>query len=280
MKNGKPYKILDVLEHLNMVSQEVLDHFQMDHPRNFILEALPVPPPTVRPAIMLGQELVRSEDDLTYRLLQIIRHNNRLKKVRTQNLKSHVEEEARVMLQLSVSAYIDHKKNQSSASKDTGKEYTSLAQRLKSKEGRVRGNLMGKRCDYTARSVITGDDTLSMTEVGVPKLIAQTLTVSVRVTAFNKKALNKKLKDPKGGIQFVINPQGHRRDLNFANRNGFDLVEGWVVERHIEDGDIVLFNRQPTLHVGSLMAHTVKIMEGLTLRMNLSCTPPYNADCK
>jgi len=279
MMNKKVYKIVDVLEHLEMISPDLLKHFNMSHPKSMILEVLPVPPPTVRPAILMGGTLVRGEDDLTYRLLQILRINRRLKIVIDESRPHHIISDAVLVLQLAVSAYIDHKKA-TSGKKDFSKEYASLAERLKSKEGRVRGNLMGKRCDYTARTVITGDDCLSMTEVGVPEDIAKILTVPIKVTSWNKKILEEELRKKEGTIQYVINPTGNRFNLKFTNRYALKLEPGWIIERHLQDGDIVLFNRQPTLHKGSIMAHEVRLMKHRTFRMNLSCTPPYNADCK
>lgn len=277
LMNKKVYKIYDVLDHVEMISTDLLKHFNMSHPKNMILEVLPVPPPTVRPAILMGGTLVRGEDDLTYRLLQILRVNRKLKMVIDEKRPAHVINDAVLVLQLSVSAYIDHKKT-TSGKKDFSKEYASIAERLKSKEGRVRGNLMGKRCDYTARTVITGDDCLPMTAVGVPEDIAKILTVPIKVTDWNKKILEEELRNKEGSIQYVMNPNGNRFNLKFTNRYSFTLEPGWTIERHLKDGDIVLFNRQPTLHKGSIMAHEVRVMKHRTFRMNLSCTPPYNAD--
>ena len=277
LMNKKVYKITDVIEHLEMISTDLLNHFNMSHPKSMILEVLPVPPPTVRPAILMGGTLVRGEDDLTYRLLQILRINKRVQTLREEGRPQHILKEAQLNLQLAVSAYIDHKKG-AGAKKDFSKEYTSLAERLKRKEGRVRGNLMGKRCDYTARTVITGDDRLAMTEVGVPEDIAKILTVPIKITDYNKKNMEEQLRDKESSIQYVINPKGNRFNLKFSNRLSFKLQPGWKIERHLEDGDIVLFNRQPTLHKGSIMAHEVRVMKHRTFRMNLSCTPPYNAD--
>ena len=283
VRNNKVYNVTDVQEHLELIPASLLKLLNVVHPIHMILEVLPVPPPTVRPAILMGGTLVRGEDDLTYRLLQILRINQKLKRMIDEARPQHVVKTTRTAHQIAVSAYIDHKKGVgSSKSKEFSKEYTSLSQRLKSKEGRVRGNLMGKRCDFTARTVITGDDTLKMTEVGIPAKIAQTLTVPVRVTDYNKAVLTTQLREAKSPIQYLTNPNGDRYDLKFANKFSFELDVGWTVERHLQDGDIVLFNRQPTLHRGSLMAHTAKIAHPsqLTFTMNLSCTPPYNADCK
>jgi len=277
LRNGVTYHVDDVLDHLDMIDEAVLKRLGMSHPRNIVLTVFPVPPFSVRPPLLMGKDLIRGEDDLTYRLMQMLRMNERVKTMREENRPPHVIKEAKYDLQVCLSSYIDHKKGMSSKTKD-GKEYNSVASRLRSKEGRVRGNLMGKRVDYTARSVITGDDAISMEEVGVPREIAEILTVPVKVTDYNKKQLNQLLRDKHTMVKFVQNPKGHRFDLNFANKDSITLQAGWTIDRQLQDGDIVLFNRQPTLHKGSFMAHKVKILEGRTFRLNLSCTPPYNAD--
>ena len=142
----------------------------------------------------------------------------------------------------------------------------------------MRGNLMGKRCDFTARSVITGDDTLSMKEVGVPISVAKKLTIPVKVTDYNRASLQELLDGD--SVKFVVRPNGSRVDLSFINKATIKLDTGYTVERCLRDGDIVLFNRQPSLHKMSLMAHEVRVLPYSTFRMNLSCTTPYNADCK
>lgn len=279
MRNSKIYKVYDVLDHLSMIPKEVLDNFSVCHPSAMIQEVLPVPPPTVRPAIIMGNSLVRGEDDLTYRLLQILRFNNKLKELIEQKRPQHVVSEALLNLQFAISSYIDHKKGGGN-DKTFDKEYTSIKKRLTSKEGRVRGNLMGKRVNFTARSVITGDDNIPVDTVGIPEEIAERLTVATKVTDFNRAQLIENLHKADSNIQYVMNPNGHRFDLKFSNKYSFTLESGWVVERKLIDGDIVLFNRQPTLHLGSLMGHFVKVMPGRTFRMNLCVTSPYNADCK
>lgn len=278
-RDGKLYKIYDVLEHLELVSQETVNQFNVCHPSSLILQVLPVPPPNVRPPVIMGNSLIRGEDDLTYRLLQILRINNRVKEMKKSQRPQHVLKEAISNLQVAISSYFDHKKGGGS-SKSYDKEYSSIKKRLTSKEGRVRGNLMGKRVDFTARSVITGDDNIPVDSVGVPEDIANILTVAVRVTAYNRDQLQEELRKATSSIKYLINPSGHRFDLKFANKFSFTLETGWIVERKLSDGDVVVFNRQPTLHKGSLMAHIVKVMPGRTFRMNLCTTAPYNADCK
>ena len=276
VRNGKTYKIEDVYEHLSGLSDFIVEDMNMSHPRNMILEVLPVPPPSVRPPIMMGSA-VRGEDDLTYRLLQILRQNDLLRKLMEEERPDHVINESRIALQHSITGYIDHRKL-GQKKQQSKREYTSISQRLTAKEGRIRGNLMGKRVDFTARSVITGDDYLGVGDVGVPEAVAEVLTVPIKVTAWNKKTLQDLLRSDNSCIRFVIQPSGSRMDLSFVSRFGIELDVGWIIERKLLDNDIVLFNRQPTLHKMGLMAHTVRVMKGSTFRMNLSCTTPYNAD--
>ena len=277
-KNKSLYCIDDVRNHLCKLDEEFLSEVNMSHPKTMLLECLPVPPTSVRPAIMQGGT-IRGEDDLTYRLIQIMRSNDKVQKTISDERPEHIIHNAKESLQNAVTGYINHAKV-GGKRKVSKREYTSLTARLKTKEGRIRGNLMGKRVDFTSRSVITGDDTLGMHEIGIPISVAKKLTVPLKVTAYNKSTVQEWLTGKDSRIKFVIRPNGSRVDLSFVNRNNIDLDVGWSVERELMDGDIVLFNRQPSLHKMSIMAHEVKVLPYSTFRMNLSCTTPYNADCK
>ena len=138
---------------------------------------------------------------------------------------------------------------------------------------------MGKRVDFTARSVITPDPNLAVDELGVPRSIARNLTFPETVTAFNMDRLYELVRrgpDVHPGAKFVIRDDGERIDLRYQG-TGVHLEYGYKVERHLQDGDVVLFNRQPSLHKMSMMGHRVRIMPYSTFRLNLSVTTPYNA---
>jgi len=270
------YEVDDVLQHFNKIDFNSLE-LDLSHPKDMILTLLPVPPPSVRPAVMQGN-VVRSEDDLTYRLIQIMRANIKLKKTIDDGRPDHIILDCKMNLQCMVTGYINH--NKVGKKRASTREYTSLCARLTKKEGRVRGNLMGKRVDFSGRTVITGDDNLGMHEIGIPTSIAEKLTIPLRVTAYNKKMVQQMLTQSESPIKFVMRPNGSRIDLSFVQRSGITLDVGFSVERSLMDGDIVLFNRQPSLHKMSMMAHEVKVLPYSTFRMNLSCTTPYNADCK
>ena len=172
----------------------------------------------------------------------------------------------------------------------SGRPLKTLVQRLKGKEGRFRSNLSGKRVNFSARTVISPDPALSINEVGVPYEAARELTVPVHVTKSNmpilkdlvKRGCNPPLVDNKyyPGVNYVIRPDGRR--MKVTDRNAESIADGleigYVVERHLTDKDVVLFNRQPSLHRMSMMAHTVRVMPWKTFRFSLCDCPPYNAD--
>lgn len=253
-------------------------------PEWMIITVLPVPPPPVRPSIAVdGGSGLRGEDDLTYKLGDIIRANGNVRRCETEGSPAHVVSEFEQLLQFHVATYMDNDiAGQPQALQKSGRPVKSIRARLKGKEGRLRGNLMGKRVDFSARTVITGDPNLSLDEVGVPRSIAKTLTYPETVTPYNIQKLHQLVKNGPNehpGAKYVIRDSGERIDLRHHKRAGeISLQYGWKVERHIVDGDFIIFNRQPSLHKESMMGHRVRVMPYSTFRLNLSVTSPYNAD--
>lgn len=146
-----------------------------------ILTVLPVPPAAVRPSISVDGGAMRSEDDLTYKLVQIIKYNGVVRRMEAEGVPPSVVNEQFDSLQYHVATYMDNDiaglpRDQHKA----GRAIKAIRARLKGKEGRMRGNLMGKRVDFSARTVITGDPNLQLDQVGVPKTIAMTLTYPER----------------------------------------------------------------------------------------------------
>jgi DNA-directed RNA polymerase subunit A' len=257
-------------------------------PEWMVLTALPVPPVTVRPSITL-ESGDRSEDDLTHKLVDVLRINQRLRENRDAGAPQLIVEDLWELLQYHITTYFD---NQTSgippARHRSGRPLKTLVQRLKGKEGRFRSNLSGKRVNFSARTVISPDPGLSINEVGVPIEAARELTVPVFATKANLPILKEIVKrgvNPAGeiylpGVNYIIRPDGRR--IKVTDKNAETVAEtvdiGFIIERHLQDGDIVLFNRQPSLHRMSMMAHTVRVMPGKTFRLNLCVCPPYNAD--
>ncbi|MFB6470637.1 MAG: DNA-directed RNA polymerase subunit A' [Vulcanisaeta sp. AZ3] len=280
-----PQKIRERLEKIPNNDLELLGwDTSVARPEWAILTVLPVPPPQVRPSIQLetGQ---RSEDDLTHRLVEIVRANERLRSAIESGAPSTVIDHLWDLIQYYVATYFNNElPNLPPAKHRSGRPLKTLAQRLKGKEGRFRGSLSGKRVDFSSRTVISPDPNLSINEVGVPIDVAKTLTVPMTVTEWNiDLARQLILNGPEvwPGANYVIYPDGRRVDLRyFRDRRELanKLTPGFIVERHVINGDIVLFNRQPSLHRMSIMGHIVRVLPGRTFRLHLAVCPPYNAD--
>jgi DNA-directed RNA polymerase II subunit RPB1 len=186
-------------------------------------------------------------------------------------------------LQFEVFTYMNNNiRGQKQSTQRSGAPTKSLTDRLRGKDGRIRGNLMGKRVDFSARSVITPDAVMDVDQVGIPHHVAMCLTVPERVTNDNIESLTRRIVNGPThifGAENVITANGITINLeNCENRDKIRLQYGWVVERFLTDNDVVIFNRQPSLHKVGMMGHRVKLMPGNTFRLNLCCANPYNAD--
>lgn len=252
-----------------------------------ILTVFPIPPPHVRPFVVTDGS-TRSPDDLEYKLSDILKANMRLRQQKEKGAPSSIIREYEMMLQFHVATYVNNEMpGQVQATHlRTNRPLKTIVQRLKGKEGRVRGNLMGKRVDFTARSVITADPNLSIDEIGVPQRMAVKMTYPEIVTPFNVKTLRELIGGSVGNSDFypgalsVIRKEDNQRiELKYVKKAA-DIVlsYGDRVERHIQTGDYIIFNRQPSLHKMSMMGHKIRVMPYSTFRMNLSVTTPYNAD--
>ena len=253
-------------------------------PTDFILTCFPVAPPQVRPSIIIDSS-IKSQDDLTYKLIEIIKTNNLIIKAKQSDKKDNIINELTNLLQYHVSTYIDNGiSGIPAATQRTGRPIKGVCQRLKAKEGRIRGNLMGKRVDFSGRTVITAEPNIDLNELGIPWKIATNLTYPEKVTDFNKNTLQSYVDNGPNclfgqiGANFVFTKDGKQKDLRFIKDTKIELEIGDKVERHLKDGDLVVFNRQPSLHKFSMMGHKVRVMPFSTFRMNLSATKPYNAD--
>ncbi len=280
-----PIEILERLKKIGDVDLRILGI----SPENARLEwviftVLPIPPVCARPSITLDSG-IRSEDDLTHKLVDVIRINQRLRENIDAGAPHLIVEDLWELLQYHITTYFD---NQVSgippARHRSGRALRTLTQRLKGKEGRFRSNLSGKRVDFSARSVISPNPYISINDVGVPIEIAKILTIPTNVNDWNieemkQMVLNGPFRHP--GANYIIRNDRRRIDLRYVKNRKIIadmLAPGFTIERHLNDGDLVLFNRQPSLHRMSIMAHEVKIMRGRTFRLNLTVCPPYNAD--
>jgi DNA-directed RNA polymerase II subunit RPB1 len=241
-----------------------------------------VPPPAVRPSVKHDAQQ-RSEDDLSHILVNIIKTNKTLQEKIQNNAPANVIEDWTTVLQYYVATQVDNKiPGVASVAQRSGRPLKSIKDRLNGKGGRMRGNLMAKRVDYSARSVIGAEPNLSIKQLGIPIKIAKNLTKPVTVNALNRAFLTKLVQngpDIWPGAKILEKKFGESITLRYVDRNSVVLEDGDIVHRHMMDGDPVLFNRQPTLHRMSMMCHIARIMKyGDTFRMNVGTTKPYNAD--
>ena len=266
-------------------------------PEDLILTRLPISPVCTRPTGKI--DLYSSstmEDSLTLKYADIIKANSRIRSKKDKqsfgsDLSSY-NEDFHTLLQYHIATLFDNESaSLPKAEFKTGnKPIKSISERIKGKPGRVRGNLMGKRVDQSARSVITSDPYIDIDEVGVPLKVAMNLTLPEEVTPQNIKYLTRLVKNGATtypGANYVLRKNyingrsiNQRIDLRYRKKD-IKLVYGDIVRRQIIDGDYVLFNRQPTLHKPSMMGHRVHVLnrdDCNTFRMNVSVTEPYNAD--
>eukprot|EP00897_Mesotaenium_endlicherianum_P003119 jgi/Mesen1/2835/ME000174S02093 len=277
-----PIRVLELFEKMTGDDCEILDLH--DRPELLIVTHLPVPPVAIRPSVEMESAAGSNEDDITMKLMQIIEVNNILRMGLEKGLAIMNLMENWDFLQIQVAMYINSElPGVPLAFQQAGKPLRGFVQRLKGKQGRFRGNLSGKRVDFSGRTVISPDPNLKITEVGVPVHMAQVLTYPEMVNRNNIEKLRQLIingmsKYP--GANFVVFPDGGKWFLKYGDRRrvAAELKYGDVVERHLEDGDIVLFNRQPSLHKMSIMSHRARIMQWRTLRFNESVCQPYNAD--
>src|SRR5918993_525988 len=253
-------------------------------PEWFVLQVLPVPPVTVRPSIIL-ETGIRSEDDLTHKLVDIIRVNQRLKESKEAGTPPLIVQDLVDLLQYHVTTYFDNEVSGiPQAHHRSGRPLKTLTQRLKGKEGRFRGSLSGKRVDFSSRTVISPDPNIAISEVGIPYEVAKKLTIPETVSNWNIDKLKTLVfNGPNNypGANYIIRPDGVKIRLDYVNDRQMvadSIVPGYIIERHLSDSDIVIFNRQPSLHRMSIMAHYVRVLPYRTFRLHPAVCPPYNAD--
>lgn len=246
-----------------------------------ICSVLAIPPPQVRPSVIQDNNQ-RSEDDLTHKLFEIISANNTLQDKINNNAAKHIIDDQYTVLQYHVATLVDNQiPGVAPSAQRSGRPLKSIQQRLGSKEGRIRYNIQGKRVEFSGRSVITPDPNISIEEIGVPIKIAMNLTRPERVTQYNRSKMYKLIQngaDVYPGAKTVVRKDGRIISLKHVNAKEIVLHFGDIVNRHLMDGDRLLFNRQPTLHRMSMMGHKVKVLPFNTFRLNVSVTSPYNAD--
>jgi DNA-directed RNA polymerase II subunit RPB1 len=276
----------DVLKIFKRISDEDINAMGFSsifsRPEWLICTVFGVAPPSVRPSVRSDNNS-RMEDDLTHKLCDIIKTNRTLKYKLEQKAAKKIIDEWYQLLQYHIATFVDNTiPGIPPAQQRSGRSLKSIKERLKAKQGRVRGNLMGKRVDFSARSVITPDPNIGINELGVPLKIAKNLTYPDTVTKYNYDILSSYVKngyDTYPGVKSIKRKRdGRMVCLKVIDTDLYELEIGDIVNRHLIDGDYVLFNRQPSLHKMSMMAHVIKVLPYNTFRLNVNVTTPYNAD--
>lgn len=278
---------IEIRTRLEKISDEDAEIFGLNpksiRPEWMVLTVMAIPPVTMRPSITL-ESGERSEDDLTHKLGDIVRINQRLFENMNAGAPEIIIEDLWDLLQYHVTTFFDNNIAQLPPARHrSGQPLKTITERIKSKEGRIRHNLAGKRTNFSARTVISPDPMLAINEVGVPLEIAMKLTVPEMVNEWNMAYLKKFVEFGPGkypGANYVIRPDGKKKKITEETKEQSleEIQPGYIVERHLMDGDIAVFNRQPSLHRMSMMCHRVRVLPGKTLRLNPAVCHPYNAD--
>jgi DNA-directed RNA polymerase subunit A' len=286
-ENDKRLSPIEIRTRMEKINEEDLPLFSMDptfvRPEWLILTVLPIPPVTMRPSITL-ESGERSEDDLTHKLGDIVRINQRLFENINAGAPEIIIEDLWDLLQYHVTTFFDNDVAQLPPARHrSGQPLKTITERIKSKEGRIRHNLAGKRTNFSARTVISPDPMIALNEVGVPKIVAMKLTVPEKATEWNIEYLKKFIeRGPKEypGANYVVRPDGKKKRITDEMKEQIleEIQPGYCVERHLMDGDIAIFNRQPSLHKMSMMCHEVRVLPAKTFRLNPAVCAPYNAD--
>lgn len=298
-----------VLDVLNRISKEDLELMGFrgwfSHPSSMIMTVLVVPSTEIRPKNSIHTD-DSAHDPSTLALQRICKTNQKVlkhmqnpsaasKKAKkatkwkvTENRIPHVPRHSNELWNLinemnfNVATHIQNElPGVRHALQRNGRPSPSLRKRIIGKEGRIRGSMQAKRVNFSARTVIGPNPGRDIDELGVPIRIAMIHYRRVQVTRFNIKELTKLIR--KGafqhpGARFVEREDGSQVDLKCVEGHRIKLQLGWVVSRYLQDGDIVLANRQPSLHRPSIMAHKVKVISGNMIRLGIPVTSPYGAD--
>lgn len=255
----------------------------MTRPEWMVLTVLIVPPPIIRPSIMASDgSKIRGQDDLTTKLQEIIKVNNYLRVATTEKDKQNLWDQLQAHVAMFVYRDVKLKGLTSNKGSKVNRKLRMIFDRFKGKRGRIRGNLQGKRVNYSARSVVSPDPIMDIDLVGVPQDLAMRLSVPVKVAHFNLEELTGFVRNgsehPQGAACIVLEDQTVIDLKLMKDTSHIKLELGWTVERFLQNDDWVMFNRQPSLHKMSIMAHKVKIIPGKSFRLSLCNTTPYNAD--
>jgi DNA-directed RNA polymerase III subunit RPC1 len=255
---------------------------EFSKPADLLLDYIIVPPLSIRPTVQITHNST-NEDDLTIKLGEMIYLNKCVKNSINDGNNTAKLLEDLLLLQHTHAQYINSDTKGLNKNLIGSRPIRDLARRLEGKGGRFRGNLSGKRTDFSGRTVISPDPNLKIDQVGVPMLVAKTMTYPQKVFSKNIDFMKRLIlngPDVHPGANYVESSNGTKVVLQYTSRKKVadELKIGDIVERHLMDDDIILFNRQPSLHRLSIMAFRAKVLPWRTLRFNECVCTPFNAD--
>lgn len=271
---------------LEIVSEDDLAFmgFESTHPKDFIMQVLLVVPPYVRPSIQDHVANSRGSHDFTDKYVTVLRKMEEWHRTPNGNDRDRLVIEDKV--QEEIATLMWNKIGGLQSKQRSGLPTASLFEYMSGKRGRFRKNLMGKRVNFSSRTVITPDPTLDIDQIAIPKEVAMKLTYPETVNTLNYMDLLRAVgKGPHhyGGANRVLKKSSgatiHLRYMTPIKRERIRLEIGDVVERHLRNNDWVVMNRQPTLHKHGMMGHRVVVRNGvMSFGLNPACCKPYNAD--
>ncbi|KAL8946248.1 MAG: hypothetical protein Q9222_007332 [Ikaeria aurantiellina] len=277
-----PLRVLNLFKQIPSSDVELLGLNPAEgRPEMFLWQYVPVAPVCIRPSVQ--NETSSTEDDLTNKLADITNINNLLREGLKNGLPIQTIMEQWEYMQTLIALYINSD-NPGLQQMSNAQHIRGLCQRLKGKQGRFRGNLSGKRVDFSGRTVISPDPNLAINEVAIPFRVARRMTYPEKVSRYNIEKLRKRVingAEKWPGANYIQRKETKiKTHMRFGNRSliAENLSIGDTIERHLEDGDIVLFNRQPSLHKLSILSHYVKVRPYRTFSLNECVCNPYNAD--
>ena len=255
--DGSQQRKTEALKRLQVVNS-FLNSVDRNRPEWMILKAVPVIPPELRPLVPLdGGRFATSDLNDLYR--RVIIRNNRLKRLIEIQAPEVILRNEKRLLQEAVDSLLDNSRKSSAVKSDVNRPLKSLSDSLKGKQGRFRQNLLGKRVDYSARSVIVVGPELKMHECGIPKLMAAELYKPFIIRKLIERGIVKTVKSAKKIVD--------RKE---------PVV--WDILEHVMKGHPVLLNRAPTLHRLGIQAFQPRMIEGKAIQLHpLACTA-FNAD--
>ena len=276
-----PESILRVFDCISPFTALLLGFTDGAHPRNFIMKGLPVIPPCARAPV--GYNDTTNPHIISKMYTTIVKINNKLEErigsLRTEGNKVEAiegdteYEEEYAKLKCKVRDLILLTDSPKTAKHDV---QTSMKQLLTGKYGWIRKNMMGKRVDFSARTVISIDPHIDVDEIMIPRYFADILTREVTVSPGNIVILNDLLRQ--GRLRTIMRKGDMRKRITPQNKDTITISIGDKVERPLQEGDYVIFTRQPVLHRFGFMAHKVKFWDAYTFGIHIGVTPPYNAD--